>query len=166
MIQFDIFNIGVIFSSYNTLSLVVEQTKQNPKVHTFTGRLRLLIRICLVRKCLHMPVEILVRPLLQQNAFNMSIRIHESFQYDANYKNLQLCSQTRIPTLATEFYDLKSILGDDILREILLSVLLQCSKLNFKLNLRNATFLDDTWQMPKCVALQLVPCKNLGISVW
>ncbi|XP_032676898.1 uncharacterized protein LOC116846755 [Odontomachus brunneus] len=119
------------YSSYNTLSLVVEQTKQNPKVHTFTGRLRLLIRICLVRKCLHMPVEIL----------------------------------TRIPTLATEFYDLKSILGDDILREILLSVLLQCSKLNFKLNLRNATFLDDTWQMPKCVALQLVPCKNLGISV-
>ncbi|XP_014470037.1 PREDICTED: uncharacterized protein LOC106742006 [Dinoponera quadriceps] len=119
------------YSSYSTLSLVAEQTEQNPKVHTSTGRFRLLIRICLVRKCLHMPVEIL----------------------------------TRIPTLAAEFYDLKSILGDDILREILLSVLLQCSKLNFKLNLRNATFLDDTWQMPQCVALQLVPCKNLGISV-
>ncbi|XP_011150570.1 uncharacterized protein LOC105189884 [Harpegnathos saltator] len=119
------------YSSYNTLSLVAEQAKQNPKIHTSTGRLRFLIRICLVRRCLHMPVEIL----------------------------------TRIPTLATEFYELKSIVGDDILREILLSVLLQCSKLSFKLNLRNATFLDDTWLMPKCVALQLVPCKNLGISV-
>ncbi|XP_029671705.1 uncharacterized protein LOC115240603 isoform X2 [Formica exsecta] len=119
------------YSSYNTFSLVVEQVKQNSKVHTSIGRIRFLIRVCLVRKCLHMPIEIL----------------------------------TRIPTLATEFYNLKSILGDDILREILLSVLLQCSKFNFKLNLRNAAFLDDTWQMPSCVALELVPCKSLGISV-
>ncbi|XP_018345280.1 PREDICTED: uncharacterized protein LOC108750372 [Trachymyrmex septentrionalis] len=119
------------YNGYNTFLLAVEQVKQNAKVHTSAGRLRLLIRICLVRRCLHMPVEILAR----------------------------------IPALATEFYNLKSILGDDILREILLSVLLQCSKFNFKLNLRNATFLDDTWQMPKYVALELVPCKSLGISV-
>ncbi|XP_036149343.1 uncharacterized protein LOC105831171 [Monomorium pharaonis] len=119
------------YSGYNTFLLVVEQVKQNAKVHTPAGRLRLLIRICLVRRCLHMPVEIL----------------------------------TRVPALATEFYNSKSILGDDILREILLSVLLQCSKFNFKLNLRNATFLDDTWQIPRCVALELVPCKSLGISV-
>ncbi|KAH0956017.1 hypothetical protein HN011_009694 [Eciton burchellii] len=119
------------YSSYNTFSLLVEQVKQNAKVHTSTGRLRLLLRACLVRKCFHMPVEIL----------------------------------TRLPTLATEFYDMKSILGDDILREILLSVLLQCSKLNFKLNLRNATFLDNTWLMLRCVALELVPCKTLGISI-
>ncbi|XP_011253173.1 uncharacterized protein LOC105249421 isoform X1 [Camponotus floridanus] len=119
------------YSSYSTFSLVVEQVKQNLKVHTSIGRLRFLIRICLVRKCLHMPIEIL----------------------------------TKISTLATEFYNLESILGDDILREILLSVLLQCSKFNFKLNLRNAAFLDDTWQMPPCVVLELVPCKNLGISV-
>ncbi|XP_029172796.1 uncharacterized protein LOC114941817 [Nylanderia fulva] len=119
------------YSSYNTFFLVVEQVKQNLKIHTSIGRLRFLIRVCLVRKCLHMPIEIL----------------------------------TRIPSLATEFYGLKSIVGDDILREILLSVLLQCSKFNFKLNLRNATFLDDTWQMPSCIALELVPCKSLGISV-
>ncbi|XP_011335799.2 uncharacterized protein LOC105278422 [Ooceraea biroi] len=119
------------YSSCNTFSLVAEQAQQNAKIHTSTGRLRFLIRMCLVRKCLHMPVEIL----------------------------------TRLSTLATEFYDMKSILGDDILRQILLSVLLQCSKLNFKLNLRNASFLDDTWLMPRCVALELVPCKSLGISV-
>ncbi|XP_012217341.1 uncharacterized protein [Linepithema humile] len=122
---------GKKYNSYNTFSLAAEQVRQNSKVHTSAGRLRLLIRICLVRRCFHMPVEIL----------------------------------TKIPTLATQFYDFKSILGDDILREILLSVLLQCSKLNFKLNLRNAAFLDDTWQLPRYRVFELVPCKNLGISV-
>ncbi|XP_011700905.1 PREDICTED: uncharacterized protein LOC105457762 isoform X2 [Wasmannia auropunctata] len=87
------------------------------------------------------------------NTFHLAVE-----QVKQNAKN-------RIPALATEFYNLKSILGDDILREILLSVLLQCGKFNFKLNLRNAAFLDDTWLMPRCVALELVPCKSLGISV-
>lgn len=62
-----LFNANVIFSGYNTFLLVVEQVKQNAKVHTSAGRLRLLIRICLVRKCLHMPVEILVRHYVKPN---------------------------------------------------------------------------------------------------
>ncbi|XP_076248305.1 uncharacterized protein LOC143188119 isoform X2 [Calliopsis andreniformis] len=119
------------FSSSCTYSLVVEQVKQNQKVHTPTGRLRLLIRTCLMRKCLYMPVEMLVRT----------------------------------PLMATDYYDKNSILGDDILGEIFLSVLLQCSKLNFKLNIRNSSFLDYSWQLPECVALELVPCRNLGISI-
>ncbi|XP_076169733.1 uncharacterized protein LOC143147901 [Ptiloglossa arizonensis] len=119
------------FSSCCTYSLVVEQVKQNPKVHTPSGRFRLLIRTCLMRKCLHMPIEILVRT----------------------------------PLMATDYYDKNSILGDDILGEIFLSVLLQSSKLNFKLNLRNSSFLDESWHLPECVALELVPCKSLGISV-
>lgn len=68
--------------------------------------------------------------------------------------------------MATGYYDKNSILGDDILGEIFLSVLLQSSKLNFKLNLRNSSFLDESWQLPECVALELVPCRRLGISVW
>ncbi|XP_026673081.1 uncharacterized protein LOC108629494 isoform X2 [Ceratina calcarata] len=119
------------FSSCCTYSLVVEQVRQNPKVHTPTGRLRLLIRTCLTRKCLHMPVEMLVRT----------------------------------PLMATGYYDKNSILGDNILGEIFLSVLLQSSKFNFKLNLRNSTFLDESWQLADCLALELVPCKSLGISV-
>lgn len=119
------------FSSCCTYSLAVEQVKQNPKVHTATGRLRLLIRTCLARKCLHTPVEMLVRT----------------------------------PLMATDYYDKNSILGDNILGEIFLSVLLQSSKLNFKLNLRNSAFLDESWQLPDCLALELVPCKSLGISV-
>ncbi|KAG7189461.1 hypothetical protein KM043_017157 [Ampulex compressa] len=114
-----------------TFSLAVEQVRENAKVYTPTGRLRLLIRTCLTRKCLHMPIEILVRT----------------------------------PSWATEFYSENSILGNEILGEILLSVLLQSSKLNFTLNLRNTGFLDESWLMPECVALELVPCRNLGISV-
>ncbi|KZC14290.1 hypothetical protein WN55_06823 [Dufourea novaeangliae] len=119
------------FSSSCTYSLIVEQVKQNLKVQTPNGRLRQLIRTCLMRKCLHMPIEILVRT----------------------------------PLMAIDYYDKGSILGDEILGEILFSVLLQVSKLNFKLNLRNSSFLDESWQLPECVALELVPCKSLGISV-
>lgn len=56
-----LFNVNMIFSGYNTFLLAVEQVKQNAKVRTSAGQFRLLIRICLVRRCLHMPVEILVR---------------------------------------------------------------------------------------------------------
>jgi len=38
-----------------------EAVKNRPDVHTNTGRVRLLIRYCLVKKCLHVPVEALVQ---------------------------------------------------------------------------------------------------------
>ncbi|XP_012256436.2 uncharacterized protein LOC105686328 isoform X1 [Athalia rosae] len=117
--------------SYSYTS-AVQAVKENPRLRSPSGRLRLLIRICLSRKCLHVPVQILL-----QNT----------------------------PLLANEFYEPHSILGDEILTQILLSVLLQSTKLNFNLNLKNASFLDDTWQLPECSALELVPCKTLGISV-
>ncbi|KAF4519860.1 hypothetical protein B566_EDAN005198, partial [Ephemera danica] len=58
-----------------------------------------------------------------------------------------------------------SILGDEILGEIFLSVLLQCSKLKFQLDLNNAMFLDETWQIGLYRKLEIVPCKTLGICV-
>lgn len=72
----------------------------------------------------------------------------------------------RTPFLALDYYSTDSILGDEILGEILYSVLLQISKLNFRLNLRNASFLDDTWDLSECMSVEFVPCKTLGISVW
>ncbi|XP_014218001.1 uncharacterized protein LOC106646477, partial [Copidosoma floridanum] len=71
----------------------------------------------------------------------------------------------RNPFLALSYYNKDSILGDEILGEILHSVLLQISKLNFRLNLRNASFLDETWNLPDCASVEFVPCKTLGISV-
>lgn len=59
-----------------------------------------------------------------------------------------------------------SILGDEILGEIFLSVLLQCSRLQFKLHLYNASFLDETWFLPHYLKLEFVPCKVLGICAW
>ena len=74
--------------------------------------------------------------------------------------------QVRTPFLALDYYSPDSILGDEILGEILYSVLLQISRLNFRLDLKNASFLDDTWELPECVNVEFVPCKTLGISVW
>ncbi|XP_058790472.1 uncharacterized protein LOC131663816 isoform X2 [Phymastichus coffea] len=110
---------------------IVETVLENQKVQESSGRLRLLIRTCLNRKCLHVPVGYLVRT----------------------------------PFLALDYYSPNSILGDEILGEILYSVLLQISRLNFRLNLRNASFLDDTWDLPECCSLDFVPCKTLGLSV-
>ncbi|XP_012283921.1 uncharacterized protein LOC105701613 isoform X2 [Orussus abietinus] len=118
-------------SLFYAFSTTIETVKQSEKVQTPIGRLRLLIRNCLVRKSLHVPIEFLVRT----------------------------------PALALQFYEPNSILGDEILGEIFLSVLYQIGKLNFRLNLRNASFLDDTWQLPDCISLELIPCKTLGISV-
>lgn len=101
------------------------------KVLSSTGRLRLLIRTCLVKKCLHIPIL----SLAQNGSFRLLYRPHEG------------------------------ILGDEILIQILLSVLLQYSKFTFKLDLTNSSFLDLSWLLPKSHTLELVPCKFVGISV-
>ncbi|XP_067006340.1 uncharacterized protein [Anabrus simplex] len=116
--------------SYNYISSV-NTVKLSQKVVTAVGKLRHLIRICLVNRCLHVPVEILIRQQQPGIVYNV--------------KN--------------------SIIGDDILGEIFLSVLLQCSRLTFNLNVKNCSFLDDTWMLPVCEQLEFVPCKVLGISI-
>jgi RUN domain len=62
-------------------------------------------------------------------------------------------------------YKPTAILGDDILSQILLSVLLQCSKLKFALHLGNCLFLDETWMLAPFEKLEFVPCKELGLCV-
>ncbi|KAB0793857.1 hypothetical protein PPYR_13477 [Photinus pyralis] len=62
-------------------------------------------------------------------------------------------------------YKQNSVLGDEILTEILLSLFRQCSQINFKLDLSNISFLDVTWELPEIVKLELVPCTQLGISI-
>lgn len=119
---------GLLFA----FSTSVEAIRENSKIQTASGKLRQLIRTCLTKKCLHMPVQLLVRT----------------------------------PRMSLDYYDANSILGDEILGEIFLSVLLQIGKLKFKLNLKNSRFLDETWQLPGYKTIELVPCKTLGVSVW
>ena len=60
-------------------------------------------------------------------------------------------------------YEENSILGNEILGEIFLSLLYQLMYINFDLQLDNASFLDDTWDLPDYKKLELVPCVDLGI---
>ncbi|KAI4456686.1 multiple pdz domain protein [Holotrichia oblita] len=115
--------------SYNYLHCV-ENIKLCRNVITNIGKLRLLIRLCLIHRCLHIPIE-----------------------YLKNYKKLNVV------------YKENSIIGDEILCEIFLSVLRQCSKINFKLNANNTSFLDLSWSMPELIKLEYVPCETLGMTV-
>lgn len=68
-------------------------------------------------------------------------------------------------TDTNRLYFPNSILGDDILIQIFLSVLRQCSKINFKLDLQSSSFLDISWHIPQVVKLELVPSQSIGMSV-
>lgn len=69
------------------------------------------------------------------------------------------------PALRKTFYDSYSILGNEILCEILQSLCFSVRSLNFKLELSNARFLDETWLLPNIACITLVPCSELGVSV-
>ncbi|KAK7085432.1 hypothetical protein SK128_023426, partial [Halocaridina rubra] len=97
-------------------------------IATPQGRGRLFIRTALKNKCLHFPVETIVR---------------------------RKCNEG--------IYDDTSIIGNEILGEIFLSLLYQCSHLDFNLNIENASFLDETWQLPTYEEHELVPCMDLGV---
>lgn len=58
-----------------------------------------------------------------------------------------------------------SILGNEILAEIFMSLLYAVDKISFHLTLRNATFLDTTWHLGLYKSFEFVPCETLGISV-
>ncbi|XP_044253324.1 uncharacterized protein LOC123004232 [Tribolium madens] len=108
----------------------VQEVQKCKSVTTPVGKFRLLIRHCLVNKCLHFPLE----------ALNKSDK--KPFIYEKN-----------------------SIIGDEILSTIFSSVLLQCKKINFQLDLSNYYFLDLTWGIPDRVKLELVPCQSLGVNI-
>ncbi|XP_064612692.1 uncharacterized protein LOC135476560 [Liolophura sinensis] len=66
--------------------------------------------------------------------------------------------------LAESWYEPgNSIIGDEILREILMSLLFEVTEVNFLLNLKNASFLDETWKIPRYRQYEFVPTKDLGI---
>ncbi|ELU12271.1 hypothetical protein CAPTEDRAFT_199812 [Capitella teleta] len=72
----------------------------------------------------------------------------------------------RDPLMATNCYDpTNSILGNEILREILLSLLYEVTAINFRLVTKCMAFLDETWHIPVYKELELVPCSDLGIEV-
>ncbi|XP_074647922.1 uncharacterized protein LOC141903618 isoform X2 [Tubulanus polymorphus] len=69
------------------------------------------------------------------------------------------------PFLESWYDPLFSVLGNEILCEIFLSLLHEVAEINFKLNMKCCTFLDETWIMPLYKKYEFVPCKDLGILV-
>ncbi|KAL3877595.1 hypothetical protein ACJMK2_035291 [Sinanodonta woodiana] len=68
--------------------------------------------------------------------------------------------------LANTWYaENESILGDEILIEILQSLLFELTEVTFSLQLHNASFLDICWELPVYKEYELVPCNDLGINI-
>ncbi|XP_050393612.1 uncharacterized protein LOC126811764 [Patella vulgata] len=65
--------------------------------------------------------------------------------------------------LCETWYDESSIIGNEILSEILVSLLVQLKTITFDLNLKNASYLDTTWDIPVYKQYEFVPCESLGI---
>ncbi|XP_052830320.1 uncharacterized protein LOC106869617 [Octopus bimaculoides] len=64
------------------------------------------------------------------------------------------------------WYDTEySILGNEILSEIFISLLFEITEIKFLLNLKNASFLDETWDLPVYKEYELVPCDDIGMTV-
>uniref|UniRef100_A0A0X3PK80 RUN domain-containing protein n=1 Tax=Schistocephalus solidus TaxID=70667 RepID=A0A0X3PK80_SCHSO len=54
---------------------------------------------------------------------------------------------------------------DEILSEILRSLFAELARLELHLDLDNADFLDETWELSVMKELQFVPCRRLGLGV-
>ncbi|XP_022092606.1 uncharacterized protein LOC110980329 [Acanthaster planci] len=113
-------------------SLAIEACKSSTKVRTHQGRGRLLLRICLHKKILAVPIEHLLK----------------------NCRMLEI------------WYDpLMSIIGSELLVESLTSLLIWASEIHFELNIKNASFLDETWTLPVYRQYEFVPSKDLGVII-
>ncbi|KAF6777066.1 hypothetical protein AHF37_03194 [Paragonimus kellicotti] len=93
--------------------------------------------------------RLLIRILLQRGLLDVPVKF---MQTHADY--------------ATKFYEPSySALGNEIFVQIFCSLVSEVCRLPFQLNLDNAEFLDETWQMPVFKQLEFVPCFKLGASL-
>ncbi|RXG57109.1 hypothetical protein Avbf_07638 [Armadillidium vulgare] len=65
--------------------------------------------------------------------------------------------------IPVEAMEKDSIIGNEILGEIFLSLVFQVSQITFNLQVENSAFLDETWQLPEYHVYELCPCLDLGI---
>ncbi|XP_054454459.1 uncharacterized protein si:ch211-250n8.1 isoform X2 [Anoplopoma fimbria] len=63
-----------------------------------------------------------------------------------------------------EWYSLEmSILRNEEFVEPFMSLLLVLSHMEFKLDMGNCSFLDESWILPVCETYEVVPCRELGL---
>lgn len=63
------------------------------------------------------------------------------------------------------YYSYNTVIGDEILSEILISLLLELAEVTFHLKIHNSSFLDKTWELPIYKNFEFVPCGDLGLNV-
>lgn len=63
------------------------------------------------------------------------------------------------------WYNDTAILRDKVMRESFMNILKGLGKLIFSLDLKNCSFLDETWLIPEIRHVDIVPCKELGLVV-
>ncbi|XP_077862116.1 uncharacterized protein LOC100366731 [Saccoglossus kowalevskii] len=80
--------------------------------------------------------------------------------------NVPISQLLKNPKLTEYWYDPStSIIANELLKESLMSMLFLVTDIDFELNIKNASFLDETWQIPVYKHYELVPCRDLGIIV-
>jgi len=99
---------------------------------------------------------------VRSNFGRMRLFIRSSLVLNSLVAPLQVLARER---KVYSYYTMSSIIGDEILREMFMSLLDHCRKIKFELDLENSMFLDETWELPKMIHLELVPCDRLGLSI-
>lgn len=68
--------------------------------------------------------------------------------------------------ILSDYYEPRGIVADEVMGEMLISLLAPLEELcKFSLNLRNASFLDESWELGWFRRFELVPCKRLGLDL-
>ncbi|XP_049950780.1 uncharacterized protein LOC126458033 isoform X1 [Schistocerca serialis cubense] len=70
----------------------VNEVRNSKKVTTPVGKLRLLIRVCLVRKCLHVPVELIVRHHAAAGVYTTGSILSDEIRGEILLSTLMPCS--------------------------------------------------------------------------
>uniref|UniRef100_A0A914WLI1 Uncharacterized protein n=1 Tax=Plectus sambesii TaxID=2011161 RepID=A0A914WLI1_9BILA len=69
-------------------------------------------------------------------------------------------------SLLLTYYEEDSIIGDEIMSELFVSLLIPLeTSAKFILNLRACSFLDETWELPCMRRYELVPCEKIGLNI-
>ncbi|KAL1245816.1 Tectonic-2 [Trichinella spiralis] len=94
-------------------------------------------------------------------------RLRLVIRYGLQYKILHSIFSIllRKPLLMNTIYDNCSVMGDDILAEILVSTLEVLKNCRFELSLKNSTFLDKDWVLPEYRIYEFVPCDKVGLDI-
>ncbi|KRX96070.1 hypothetical protein T4E_2728 [Trichinella pseudospiralis] len=115
-----------------------------------------------------MTVENCVKYVLRRTNVVSGIgRLRLVIRYGLQYKILHSIFSIllRKPLLMNTIYDNCSVMGDDILAEILVSTLEVLKNCRFELLLRNSAFLDKDWVLPEYRIYEFVPCDKVGLDI-